>query len=1021
MTDEVVRYDIAVCAYVDATRSNQVTALCDWVQWNVGQYVNHIYIYISVPTKQIKDILKDYLQQRIVEIIPWNGSFVEACQDCIQHHVHDVVWLVLLDVQFFLAPAPKNITLTEILRLTEEQRPQLAAICLQETAVSIVRPSAIQELSEIGHPVASEGYEVEEDDGTYFLLLSEEEAMARLAPQAHHVAPFRSPIHQKMLEIYRRDAECKRIDTREIMQEMEPLFRMYGYREHTPGEPLRILLIHDTGVGDFINCSPAIREVRKAYPHAYITLVVFSRSRDMAATCPYVDQILVDPRRCNWSDPFDLFRWHIGFAQQLLPMHFDVCFNFISYGSSVLLSYLCGAAHRVGYASGSFKSDGPFPYETVAVFLTERIPFEMRGTHDVYYYLTLIERMTGRETGDCHPEVWTLSQETRWWQSALRQRGGNADWVAVVMGGTDERRHWPVELYGDLLGRIAKEETNLLFLILGGPGDRAAGDRLTEVLPDERTWNLAGRMDYRESTAALGCCVGYIGNDTGTLHAAAAQHLPVLTPNCYPADLPMPAEAIPRKFYPFGVPAVMVLPGHALPGCIRSADPWGCAQVQQAHCIRQISVPLMMAGYHLLKKMVREGREQTVFLFEKEDAVHHKNVIVAHAMEQLPRPEARARLDPAWRPKRIALASHVLARNGAPLALLAAAKCLQKHGYELHVYSVCAGPMQQDFEALGIPVTVQEDLLHHAWTDLPWYTSYDMILANTALFASCFHKPLGNVPVLWWLHEGASSLRWIGLTEENMKRMLVPSLNATTIGVSEIANRAFHALAPEWRLDGTLTLGMQDFCGRRERKEKSLNAPVIFLTIGAVEPRKGQDALCRAVELLTPAERGRCEFRLIGAWPAAAKEQTWRAGIEKEAAKHPEIKILGSLPHADVLKMYAKADAVIVPSQEETLSMVAIEGMAAGVPCILSDGVGVVHFAEPGESVLVFSAGDATGLAEQIRFVIHHQQEADEIGQAGRDVYETSFQPGHFEESLLRLVDTSMHRGSNVAMMYPIK
>ena len=101
--------------------------------------------------------------------------------------------------------------------------------------------------------------------------------------------------------------------------------------------------------------------------------------------------------------------------------------------------------------------------------------------------------------------------------------------------------------------------------------------------------------------------------------------------------------------------------------------------------------------------------------------------------------------------------------------------------------------------------------------------------------------------------------------------------------------------------------------------------------------------------------------------------------------------------------------------------MVAIEGMAAGVPCILSDGVGVVHFAEPGESVLVFSAGDATGLAEQIRFVIHHQQEADEIGQAGRDVYETSFQPGHCEESLLRLVDTSMHRGSNVAMMYPIK
>lgn len=96
-------------------------------------------------------------------------------------------------------------------------------------------------------------------------------------------------IWQKMRALYARAAETKFINTSEIAAELEPLFEKHGYRKHAEGEPLRILLLHDDGVGDFINCSPAIREVRRAYPDAYITLVVFRPGYAMAVTCPYVD------------------------------------------------------------------------------------------------------------------------------------------------------------------------------------------------------------------------------------------------------------------------------------------------------------------------------------------------------------------------------------------------------------------------------------------------------------------------------------------------------------------------------------------------------------------------------------------------------------------------------------------------------------------------------------------------------------------------------------------------------------
>lgn len=444
-------------------------------------------------------------------------------------------------------------------------------------------------------------------------------------------------LHQKMLDICQRDAQANKIDTGEIVRELEPLFQEYGYREHEEGEPMKILLLTDAGVGDFINCSPAIREVRRTYPQAYITLVVYARSRDMAIACPYVDQLLVNARRCSWFNPIELLSWDISFAKKLLPMHYDVCFNFANYGSSFLLSYLCGAAHRFGYAPENFTCAGPFPYSVVAVFLNHRVPYEKRGTHSVFYYLSLMEKIIGREAKDAHPEVWFLANEKEHWQKRLGEIAPRANWMAVVPGGTDERRHWPVENYQELLGRILEVEhgQEIRFLILGGPADQKDGAWLVEHLPEHAAWNLAGTVNYRESVAALSCCSCYIGNDTGTLHAAAALHLPVLTPNCYPADLPMRSTSVPATYYPYGVPAVMVLPGHALEECRASEDAWGCAQDHKTHCIRQISPALMLQGYRLLKEKMNAGERDTTFLYEAEGAIASGKSIVVQSLSSL--------------------------------------------------------------------------------------------------------------------------------------------------------------------------------------------------------------------------------------------------------------------------------------------------------------------------------------------------------------------------------------------------
>ena len=440
-------------------------------------------------------------------------------------------------------------------------------------------------------------------------------------------------IRQKMLEIYARAASSRQLDTSEIARELEPLFQAYGYRAPAEGAPRRILLLHDDGVGDFINCSVAIREVRRAYPEAYITLVVFAPSYDMAVTCPYVDQVLADARKCDWRNPLALFRWHIDMVARLLPMHYDAAVHFTVRGSSVLLSYLSGAARRIGYVLAADALSGPFHADVVQGFVTDFVPSIGRGTHSVYRYLPLIEHFTKQETEDCRPEIWTLAQETRWWQEALRQRGAGARWIAVVIGASSGRRHWPITSYVELLQRIFEEEVgDVRFLLLGGSGDREDAGTLARALPEQAVWNAAGQGSWRNSAAALRCCELYIGNDTGLMHAAAASCLPVLSPCCYPADLPMAFNAVPLVHYPYGVPAVFARPAHALPECRASKDIWGCA-ADHPHCITQVTPGLMLRGYHVLKEQIRQGRTDLLFLYEMDNPTHDGTVTAIEPLD----------------------------------------------------------------------------------------------------------------------------------------------------------------------------------------------------------------------------------------------------------------------------------------------------------------------------------------------------------------------------------------------------
>ena len=87
----------------------------------------------------------------------------------------------------------------------------------------------------------------------------------------------------------------------DFINHMEEKFSAAGYRtpktpDKSRGERTEILIIYDLRAGDFIMTSGAIREIRRLYPDAYITLLVSGAAFQLAEHCPHVDEVMLyDP------------------------------------------------------------------------------------------------------------------------------------------------------------------------------------------------------------------------------------------------------------------------------------------------------------------------------------------------------------------------------------------------------------------------------------------------------------------------------------------------------------------------------------------------------------------------------------------------------------------------------------------------------------------------------------------------------------------------------------------------------
>ncbi|MDE0878700.1 MAG: glycosyltransferase family 4 protein [Sphingomonas bacterium] len=337
------------------------------------------------------------------------------------------------------------------------------------------------------------------------------------------------------------------------------------------------------------------------------------------------------------------------------------------------------------------------------------------------------------------------------------------------------------------------------------------------------------------------------------------------------------------------------------------------------------------------------------------------------------------------------LATNDLSRSGAPWVVREIADFLTSDGYDVVVVSMADGPMRDEFERLGARVLIDCYPDPRATYLRRLAAQASVAVANTVVTAALVEAWAPHVLTMWYLHE-------VSLLE----RMLA---DGTAVEALSTAQRVWAGSDMCARVAKARRSDIEVVPYGIEPLEKGATADAgqrfKIGVFGSIEPRKGQDLVIAAVDLLDQASRDQIEVHLYGRVLDADFARSVAAGTKR----HPNIFHHGEVDRTGYIAALRTMDAVLVSSRDDTLPLVSIDALSAERVLMLTPDVGTRSWLTDGSDAFIADETSAEGIRHLIDRAIDRRADAASIGAAARAVFDREFsQPAFrakFREALL--------------------
>lgn len=176
-----------------------------------------------------------------------------------------------------------------------------------------------------------------------------------------------------------------------------------------------------------------------------------------------------------------------------------------------------------------------------------------------------------------------------------------------------------------------------------------------------------------------------------------------------------------------------------------------------------------------------------------------------------------------------------------------------------------------------------------------------------------------------------------------------------------------------------------------------------IITVVRLTPRKGIRFLIRAMSVIArngvtrqsgSEEDGDSHVRGLARNDNANKVELWIVGdgeersalevLAKECGVSDRVKFFGAVPHEQLPRLYGRADAFCLPSQNEGMSNTVLEAMAAGLPVVTTVTGGTEELVRDGENGLFVEQQSSEDLARKLTVLANDEMLRKRMGGASR-------------------------------------
>lgn len=345
--------------------------------------------------------------------------------------------------------------------------------------------------------------------------------------------------------------------------------------------------------------------------------------------------------------------------------------------------------------------------------------------------------------------------------------------------------------------------------------------------------------------------------------------------------------------------------------------------------------------------------------------------------------------------KKVLLFFHNLNIEGAPTMLVNAAQILIESGYTVEALSLEHGAYEAELKQLNIPTRILKSSVVISDVKFDQYIKrFDLIIANTVMTFSLIARYNNTLPIMWYIHEG-KIIKSIFSKDIDILGFLIKT-KAHIVVVSEYVK--------EWMEQ---EYGIQDIRVLHNyinAVENNLSidtsekkAEVQFTYLGSIDEHKGLDILLEANHRLDDRSNIRINY---------AGNILHRRFFDTIISRYKEdnIKYWGLVSGEKKEKLFQQTDVFVVPSRDESCSLVVLEAFAAHKPVIVSDQVGAKYMLTD-KSGWMFDITSIDALRNLLRDIASGKYDLKAFGQEARKQYERYVSRERYKKELLDLVE----------------